>query len=197
LENTHSNLGIYRRPLLKLIIGLCLIAIAVGVADLVTGPEAPFWSETVGLAALTLFMLAALIMRQTEVFQVPMSPEPTVVLSDDEVLRLKNSLNKVLHEKKLHLNPQLRLKDLAEEMGLKSYRLTALLRQGLNTTFYDHINQLRIEHAKQLLQERNQKMNILGIATESGFNSKSAFNELFKKYNHATPSQFRKNVLQG
>ena len=36
---------------------------------------------------------------------------------------------------------------------------------------------------------------ILAIAFESGFNSKSSFNLVFKKYANMTPSQYRKNNL--
>jgi AraC-like DNA-binding protein len=36
------------------------------------------------------------------------------------------------------------------------------------------------------------KMNILEIALDVGFNSKSAFNAIFKKYTEYTPTEYRK-----
>ncbi|MCP4987197.1 MAG: helix-turn-helix transcriptional regulator [Colwellia sp.] len=35
---------------------------------------------------------------------------------------------------------------------------------------------------------------VMGIAYDCGFNSKSSFNQIFKKYTRATPSQYRKMV---
>ncbi len=63
----------------------------------------------------------------------------------------------------------------------------------MGTSFYDYINRLRIEAAKeQLLREKG--VPIIDIALEVGFNNKATFYKAFKKYVRSTPSQFRNGV---
>ncbi|TEB41605.1 AraC family transcriptional regulator, partial [Flavobacterium circumlabens] len=59
--------------------------------------------------------------------------------------------------------------------------------------FYNFINKYRIEKAKSLLlSEKYNQLNILGIAYESGFNSKTTFNTTFKKNTGFSPTEFVK-----
>jgi AraC-like DNA-binding protein len=45
-----------------------------------------------------------------------------------------------------------------------------------------------------MLTRQNQNLNILGIALDAGFNSKSAFNNAFKKHTGITPKEFKKKA---
>ena len=59
--------------------------------------------------------------------------------------------------------------------------------------FYNFINKYRVEEAKiLLLSEKYNQLNILGIAYESGFNSKTTFNTTFKKHTGFSPTDFVK-----
>jgi len=63
----------------------------------------------------------------------------------------------------------------------------------LGLSFYDCINQYRIEEAKNLLNDPDRSSyKISSLAYDAGFNSISTFNEVFKKSTGLTPSQFRK-----
>ena len=54
------------------------------------------------------------------------------------------------------------------------------------------MNSYRIAKAQELLASPDSAhLNLLGIAMESGFRSKSVFNEVFKKVTGKTPSEFR------
>ncbi|MDO8896190.1 MAG: helix-turn-helix domain-containing protein, partial [Bacteroidales bacterium] len=62
-----------------------------------------------------------------------------------------------------------------------------------NQNFYGYINKFRVEKSKKLLTDKElDKYSIIGIAFESGFNSKTAFNTAFKKITGQTPSEFKK-----
>ena len=64
----------------------------------------------------------------------------------------------------------------------------------MKQNFYDFINNYRINFAKNLLNNpADDKMTVLEILYEAGFNSKSAFNVAFKKETGVTPSQFRRS----
>jgi AraC-like DNA-binding protein len=113
-------------------------------------------------------------------------------LPDEELARQKERLIRVLQNQALYLNPELRLSDLAAALGLRPYRVSEILNRGLQTSFYDLINGYRIARAQELLSSQSSAhLNLLGIAMESGFRSKSVFNEVFKKMTGKTPSEFR------
>ena len=117
-----------------------------------------------------------------------------IFFSDPELADWTVKLRKLLEEKRPYLQAGLRLEDLARELGLKPYQVSEILNLGVGSTFYDHINGLRIEEAKRRLRDPNcAHMNILGIATDSGFNSKSVFNKTFREHTGMTPSKFRVN----
>jgi AraC-like DNA-binding protein len=63
----------------------------------------------------------------------------------------------------------------------------------MDTNFQDFINKYRVEEfIERLKNDQNNHFTLLGIATDVGFNSKSSFNAIFKKYKGLTPTQFKK-----
>jgi AraC-like DNA-binding protein len=113
-------------------------------------------------------------------------------LPDRELKRQKERLTQVLETQALYLNPDLRLSDLGTALGIRPYRVSEILSRGLQTSFYDLINSYRISRAQKLLSSpESAHLNLLGVAMESGFRSKSVFNEVFKKVTGKTPSEYR------
>lgn len=100
-------------------------------------------------------------------------------------------------EKKIYRDSALRLRDLAENVGLPEYVVSQLINAGFKMNFFDLVNGYRIREAQDLLGLRSREnSSIIEIAFEAGFNSKSAFNSAFKRYTGKTPSQFRKAALE-
>ena len=90
------------------------------------------------------------------------------------------------------LIPSLSLKELAKRMHTNETYVSRAINLGLETNFNHFINQLRIEHAKELLAST--RNNVLEVALDSGFNSKSTFNRVFREMTGQTPTQFRKSL---
>lgn len=86
--------------------------------------------------------------------------------------------------------PKYSLRNLSDEMGLTEQSLSWAINTGGKKNFSDFINDLRIEDVKQSLRQATNSQNILDIAFEAGFNSKSSFNAVFKKHTGMTPSQY-------
>ena len=108
-----------------------------------------------------------------------------------------STLKSAMDEKNAFLDPLLSISKLAEITDIPQYKITLLLNQALNLSFYDFVNKYRVNRAKKLLQsEKAQQYSILGIADESGFNSKASFNRVFKKITGMTPSQYMKKLVQ-
>ena len=72
---------------------------------------------------------------------------------------------------------------------------TQALNQGQQKNFYQLINEFRIEEVKQKMTSKGfEHYTLLGIALESGFNSKTSFNRIFKEITGLTPSEFKNSV---
>ena len=106
---------------------------------------------------------------------------------------IQEKLNFLFAEKKIFLNEKLTLGDLAKELNITNHQLSEYLNTIQNIQFYPLLNQYRVEEAKKNI-EYFPKKTFLQIALESGFNSKSNFNQVFKQITGTTPSEFKKNL---
>jgi len=108
---------------------------------------------------------------------------------DGEARRLLDYMDRV----KPYLSPELNLFDLARALATPPYMLSALLNRRLGKTFFEFVNGYRVEEAKRrLLDPAGANLKILALALECGFNSKSAFNRVFKDLTGQTPSDFQR-----
>ena len=102
-----------------------------------------------------------------------------------EGARLKEAV--VTH--RWYLEAGISLQELSRRLGTNQTYVSRALNQGLDTSFSNFINRLRVDHAKSLIDTGDQTM--LDIALESGFGSKASFNRAFKAHAGMTPSQYR------
>jgi AraC-like DNA-binding protein len=116
-------------------------------------------------------------------------------LTDEEAQSHLKDLLQIMDIKKPYLNSDLTLKDLAAELSISQHNLSEILNTQLNRNFYDFVNGYRIEEVKRRMSDlESEKYSLLAIAYDSGFNSKSAFNTIFKKQTNVTPSQYRSQL---
>lgn len=119
--------------------------------------------------------------------------EKRKLIEDDELVVFKSKLHDFVLNQEIYLNSDINLAALAEAMHLSTHQLSYVINNGFNQNFFQFINSYRVEKAKRLLQDpESEKLSILGIAFESGFSSKTAFNTTFKRITGQTPSQFKK-----
>jgi len=110
----------------------------------------------------------------------------------DELLREK--LVGYIREHEPWRDYSINLKLLSEKTGIPSYRISKIINESFNQNFFMFINSYRIKQVESVLRSQTETRNILEIAFESGFNSKSTFNDVFKKITGKTPTQFRKEA---
>lgn len=96
-----------------------------------------------------------------------------------------------MRDKKPYLDPSLNLPGLADQLALVPRELSELINAEVGVHFFDFVNEFRISEAKEKLIS-DQKLSVLDIMLDVGFNSKSSFNTAFKKQTGLTPSAFRK-----
>jgi AraC-like DNA-binding protein len=113
--------------------------------------------------------------------------------SEAHLARLLN----LMKTEKLYLEGELKLSEVAEKLGISTNNLSQIINEKSGKNFYDFVNEYRVETAKSLLlNPKKQHLTLLAIAFESGFNSKSSFNNVFKKQCSLTPSEFKKINLE-
>lgn len=90
--------------------------------------------------------------------------------------------------KRLYLDAGLSLRGLAAHIDLHPNKLSWLLNEHVGQNFNEYVNSHRLAAFKLLARDPgNRHLTLLGLAYESGFNSKSVFNTFFKKQEGMTP----------
>ncbi|WP_353778690.1 helix-turn-helix domain-containing protein [Winogradskyella sp. 3972H.M.0a.05] len=120
------------------------------------------------------------------------------IANDKITIPTKNSIilkfEKLMKDEKAFLDSNLTLDDVAQKLQISTAHLSRSLNNELNISFTDYVNMLRVEEAKSYLT--NSAFNnytIVAIGLEAGFNSRSSFFNVFKKFTNQTPSAFRRN----
>ncbi len=109
-------------------------------------------------------------------------------------LELKGKLLYLLNQEKIYRKNDISLLKLSDLLGTTRHNTSQIINEHFNLNFFELINKYRIEEAKELLKNDNQKkINIIEVAYEVGFNNKVTFNKSFKKYNQITPSEYVKS----
>ena len=118
----------------------------------------------------------------------------TNILDSEQLKTLKQKLITYIKVEKPYLNPKLNLTILAEALQLNANQISYLINESFGVNFNDFVNQYRLEYFKdEVLKPSNSHITLLGIAYESGFNSKTVFNTFFKKETGITPRQWVKS----
>ena len=104
-------------------------------------------------------------------------------------------LKKVLKANVYYEDPELSLTSLAEKLELTVHELSRLINTGLKKSFNDFINEYRVaEVIRKMHDPAFDHITLLGIAYESGFNSKATFNRIFKQMTGKSPVELKNEL---
>ncbi len=146
------------------------------------------------IAVFTLWSAFFLVFKNEVVCPKAMAKENR--LPDAKITAWKIALETAMQTHKPYLDPDLSLQALAQLIGIKEKDLSEVLNIGFSQSFHDYINRYRIETVKRLLlAPEKQHLTNFALAQEAGFNSRSAFFGLFKKYVGMTPGEFKRNRM--
>ena len=107
----------------------------------------------------------------------------------DVAIKKHHELLELMNNENPYLNPKLTLTELAESLKISPNHLSQIINQNEQVNFHDFVNKYRVEEFIQKVQN-NKSYSLLAHALDSGFNSKSTFNSVFKKLKSVTPSQY-------
>ena len=182
---------------------LILIILVLGFTGILIGGYFAFYGSYIGMETdgyifgSFLIVLYVLRLRNPEIFQ-----EVRKIVEEEK--KYKNSqlksidlksvsekLKNLLKVEKIYREEELNLTELATRIGISNHQLSEYLNQELKVSFFQLIHKYRIEEAKSRLVTHPDET-ILSIAYQVGYQSKSSFNDIFKKETGLTPTEFRK-----
>ncbi len=111
------------------------------------------------------------------------------------LLERANWLKSKMETEEYYLDPELTLQSLANELGIPANTISQTINDGLNKSFSDFVNEYRIDSVIQKFKNTMyDNVTILGMAYDSGFNSKTTFNRTFKKMTGTTPAAYKEKI---
>ncbi|MDH7446257.1 helix-turn-helix domain-containing protein [Aquimarina sp. 2201CG14-23] len=170
----------------ELSVPICIEGTVIGVLDSEHSEKNYFTNDHVFL-----FHLIAKL-TEKKLKQICSNSTPCNITNDNSYYK---ELEFLMKEVKIYRNPNLGLESVAKKLKISSNYLSQLVNKLTGKNFADYINTFRVEDAKLKLRNVNFiNYTIVGIALESGFNSKSTFYSAFKKIAGISPSIYRKKI---
>lgn len=131
---------------------------------------------------------------KTKTNQISENKQNQPLLDESTSLNYTNRLISYMEQESPYLNPDLSLRHLAELIEINPNQLSWLLNTQLDMNYNYFVNKYRLSHFIELATDKaNSHISLMGLAFESGFNSKTVFNTFFKKETGMTPSAYLKS----
>ena len=108
---------------------------------------------------------------------------------NDESDELLKRITELMEAQRLYLNPELKVTDVADALGVHRNAVSACINAQKGCSFNQFVNDYRLEHAKKLLRE-TPDLKISTISLESGFATEGTFFRVFKAATGMTPKEW-------
>ncbi|WP_224489325.1 helix-turn-helix domain-containing protein [Robertkochia flava] len=156
-------------------------------------------------SGLTLFtiVLGIFTIKRPELFSEPEDLKKLVSVSrptgqrdiSEQNMKDYEVISALIEREKPYLKNDLKMQDLVESTGITYRRISEVFNKNFNKSFYEVMNEYRLNEAKILMQEGFHKNHTLSyLAEKAGFNSKTTFNRIFKKFTGITPTDYIKDL---
>jgi len=122
-------------------------------------------------------------------------PLTTPVTDRSDAREKARRLKEAVAANRLYEDPELTLAALAVKLSIPPHDLSRIINTGLEKNFNDFINEFRVrEIARKMQDPAYDPITLLGLAYESGFNSKTTFNRVFKEMTGKTPVDYKNSL---
>jgi len=131
--------------------------------------------------------------HSASIFDLPMVKYQKSSLLEHQKDALIEKIRIEMGEKRYYLNNLASVSGLSKKIGESSHHVSQVINERMNKSFFELLAYYRVKEAKRiLLEDKLKKYTVEELADAVGYNSKSAFNNAFKKFSGQTPSGFRK-----
>jgi len=121
----------------------------------------------------------------------------TPTFETEYLLAIQQKSDTCMEKFQPYLRSDCNLATFAKLTKIPSHHFSVFFREGKQQTFNDYRNQWRIKHAKKLIFDgKSSELSIEGIGLLSGFSSRNAFYNAFKKAEGISPGQFAAKVYE-
>lgn len=159
------------------------------------------WDYSISIVmTLTIYTIGYFIYKQPKVFDGEFYAElflpntsKAESLEDQLLGELYSKITKYMAHNKPYLDNELRLANLADQLGFSTHLLSKVINQKSEGNFNTFVNEYRLKAAEILLKEEPTTP-IKTVYFEVGFNSKAAFYAAFREKHHCTPLQYRQGL---
>ncbi|PTS95115.1 DNA-binding protein [Pedobacter sp. HMWF019] len=117
-------------------------------------------------------------------------------VNDQDASILLVRLDKMMMEKQVYKDPDLKLNDLSKGIQISGHQLSQLLNDNLGKNFTTFVNEFRIQEACKIISS-NDQLTLESVGYDVGFNSKSTFFAAFKKIKGTTPAVYQQRFREG
>ncbi|HEY4326625.1 MAG TPA: ABC transporter permease [Mucilaginibacter sp.] len=139
------------------------------------------------IAAIAHLRTVADVRAETPSFLKPLLPT--------DLKRKGTWLKKTMQANLYYQDPELSLNTLAEKLHLSPHELSRIINTALKKNFHDFVSEYRVAEVIRKMQNPTfDHITLLGIAYDSGFNSKSTFNRIFKEMMGKSPVEFKTDL---
>ena len=107
------------------------------------------------------------------------------------------ALQRLMAGEALYRAPALTIGQVARRCGYPEYLVSSVINRRFGATFWEWINQLRVDAVRARLDDPAEARTLLEIAYDCGFTAKSTFNGAFKRRVGEPPSAYRRRAQAG
>jgi len=104
-------------------------------------------------------------------------------------------LKKAMEAGLYYQDPELSLSSLAETLDVQPRDLSRIINTALGKNFNDFVNEYRVRDVSRKMQDpAYERITLLGMALDAGFNSKSTFNRTFRQMTGKSPVEYKNDL---
>lgn len=109
--------------------------------------------------------------------------------------QIRARLEELMRFEELYLQSPFTIQDLAARLKISRPQLSQFLNEHMGMDFRNYLNSWRVQHATRLMRE-DPTVPVLRVCFDSGFETKSAFQEAFRKFAGKNPKDFKRDLAQ-
>jgi AraC-like DNA-binding protein len=133
--------------------------------------------------------------RSTSFMDLSVSKYRKSSLTEQGKQKILNNIIVQLESKEYYADNLASLSELARKIGESPHHVSQVINEKLDKSFFELLAQYRVEKAKMIISDdKDNKLTVEEISEMVGYNSKTAFNNAFRKLSGKTPSEYRKSV---
>jgi len=116
-------------------------------------------------------------------------------LGEEEKSSILDRIRQVAEDETFYCRGTASLDALSRQIKVSKHSVSQVINEMLGKNFFEYLAELRIQKAKAMLSDPEyQNVTIDEISFLVGYNSRSAFNRVFKSITSTTPAEYRKNT---